>query len=98
MCLQDLRLPALPSGGGESRPGKSAKGPVRRSAGPEVAIVEREIFPRNPAGESQRPPISYMFDEVGCWDQIEAGVSYRWGTSPALWDYRENADWAVSIG
>ena len=60
----------------------------------EVAIFERESFPRDHVGESQLPPISYVLDEMGCWDQVEAagfpikvGATYRWGSSPELWDF-----------
>jgi flavin-dependent dehydrogenase len=60
----------------------------------EVAIFERERFPREHVGESQLPPISDVLEEMGCWDKVEAagfpikiGATYRWGKSPKLWDF-----------
>lgn len=59
-----------------------------------VLILEREKFPREHVGESQLPPISKILDEMGCWEKVEAanfpikiGATYRWGTSPDLWDF-----------
>ncbi|HAN68461.1 MAG TPA: hypothetical protein DCQ70_08210, partial [Halieaceae bacterium] len=59
-----------------------------------IAIFEREQFPREHVGESQLPPIGKILDEMGCWDKVEAanfpikiGATYRWGTSPELWDF-----------
>lgn len=60
----------------------------------EVAVFEREIFPREHIGESQLPPISKILMELGCWDEVEAagfpikiGATYRWGNSDKLWDF-----------
>jgi len=59
-----------------------------------VAIFEREKFPRDHVGESQLPPISRILDEIGCWDKVEAanfpiklGATYRWGKNPEPWDF-----------
>jgi flavin-dependent dehydrogenase len=59
-----------------------------------VAIFERETFPRDHIGESQLPNISYVLDEMGVWDKVEAanfpikiGATYRWGRSQELWDF-----------
>ena len=60
----------------------------------EVAVFERETFPREHVGESQLPPISKILKELGCWDEVEAagfpikiGATYRWGNSDKLWDF-----------
>ncbi len=57
-----------------------------------VAVFERERFPRDHVGESQLPAISYILDEMGCWEKVEAGgfpikigATFRWGTSKDLW-------------
>ncbi len=59
----------------------------------EVAILERETFPRDHIGESLLPPIGPVLDEMGVWDRVEAadfpikiGATYRWGKTPELWD------------
>lgn len=59
-----------------------------------VAVVEREVFPREHVGESQLPLISGILNEMGCWEKVEAanfpiklGATYRWGSSPDLWDF-----------
>lgn len=58
-----------------------------------VLILERELFPRDHVGESQLPTVSYILDEMGVWDKVEAagfpiklGATYRWGKNPELWD------------
>jgi flavin-dependent dehydrogenase len=80
-------------GGG---PAGSTAGTLLKKYNPglEVAIFEREIFPRDHIGESLLPPISPILEEMGCWDAIEAanfpikiGASYRWGRSPERWDF-----------
>jgi flavin-dependent dehydrogenase len=60
----------------------------------EVAIFERETFPRDHVGESQLPLISGILAEMGVWDKVEAanfpvkiGATYRWGKSDDLWDF-----------
>lgn len=60
----------------------------------EVAIYEKERFPRDHVGESQLPPISKILDEMGCWDKVEAaefpikiGATYKWGSTSDLWDF-----------
>lgn len=60
----------------------------------EVAIFERETFPREHVGESQLPLISGILMEMGVWDKVEAanfpvkiGATYRWGKSQDLWDF-----------
>ncbi len=59
-----------------------------------VLILEREQFPRDHVGESQTPPVSYVLDEMGCWDEVEAsgfpikiGATYCWGKTGELWDF-----------
>ena len=59
-----------------------------------VLVVERERFPREHIGESQLPPITPVLEEMGVWDKVEAanfpikiGATYRWGSSPDLWDF-----------
>jgi len=59
-----------------------------------VAILERERFPRDHVGESLLPPISPILIEMGCWDKVEAaefpikiGATLRWGKNPELWDF-----------
>ncbi len=61
--------------------------------GMEVLVLEREKFPREHVGESQLPPVSYILEEMGCWDKVEAaefpikiGATYRWGNTQDLWD------------
>ncbi len=80
-------------GGG---PAGSTAGSLLKKYSPnlEVAIFERETFPREHVGESQLPPISSILDEMGCWGKVEAagfpikvGATYRWGASPGLWDF-----------
>lgn len=80
-------------GGG---PAGSTAGTLLKKYRPElkVIILEREVFPRDHVGESQLPSISYVLEEMGCWDKVEAadfpikiGASYRWGKSPELWDF-----------
>jgi flavin-dependent dehydrogenase len=52
----------------------------------DVAILEKERFPRDHVGESLLPPVTRILDEMGVWDKIEAanfpiklGAAYRWG-------------------
>ncbi|HWD38276.1 MAG TPA: NAD(P)/FAD-dependent oxidoreductase, partial [Fimbriimonas sp.] len=80
-------------GGG---PAGSTAGTFLKKFNPDlrVAIVEREVFPRDHVGESQLPPIAYVLEEMGCWDRVEAagfpikiGATYKWGKSPELWDF-----------
>ena len=59
-----------------------------------VLVLEKEKFPRDHVGESHLPSISAILDEMGCWDKVEAanfplkvGATYRWGSSPELWDF-----------
>jgi len=59
----------------------------------DVAIIEREHFPREHVGESHLPAISQILDEIGVWDKVEAanfpvkiGGTYRWGATDELWD------------
>jgi len=60
----------------------------------QVAVFERDEFPRDHIGESQLPMISRILDELGCWEAVEAanfpikiGATYRWGNSEKLWDF-----------
>jgi flavin-dependent dehydrogenase len=59
-----------------------------------VLILERELFPRDHVGESQTPPVSYVLEEMGCWQDVEnfgfpvkVGATYCWGKSKELWDF-----------
>ncbi|MFG0331445.1 MAG: NAD(P)/FAD-dependent oxidoreductase [Phycisphaerales bacterium] len=80
-------------GGG---PAGSTAGSLIRKYNPKarVVILEREKFPREHVGESQLPVIGQILDEMGCWDKVESanfpikiGGTYRWGSSPELWDF-----------
>jgi flavin-dependent dehydrogenase len=58
-----------------------------------VAVLEREVFPRDHIGESLLPPTSAVLHEMGVWDKVEAanfpikiGSTNRWGRNPELWD------------
>lgn len=59
-----------------------------------VAIYEKETFPRDHVGESQLPSIGPILDEMGVWDKIEnanfpvkIGASYTWGKNNEQWDF-----------
>lgn len=59
-----------------------------------VAIIEKEVFPRDHVGESHLPVISEVLAEMGVWDKVEAanfpikiGGTYRWGRTDELWDF-----------
>jgi len=80
-------------GGG---PGGSTCATFLRKFAPKlkVAVFERDVFPRDHIGESQLPVISYVLDEMGVWDKVEAagfpvkiGATYRWGKTNDLWDF-----------
>jgi len=80
-------------GGG---PAGSACGSLLRKYAPhlKVAIFEREQFPREHVGESLLPSACKVVHEMGAWDDVERanfpikiGATYRWGNSPALWDF-----------
>ncbi|MFN7733650.1 MAG: NAD(P)/FAD-dependent oxidoreductase [Pirellula sp.] len=58
----------------------------------DVAILERDSFPRDHVGESQLPPTSQVLHDLGAWDKIEAerfpikiGASYTWGKTTEPW-------------
>jgi len=61
-------------GGG---PAGSTAGTLLKKYRPDlrVAIFERERFPRDHIGESQLPAISYVLDEMGCWDTYKTAGS-----------------------
>lgn len=80
-------------GGG---PSGSTVGTILKMYAPDlsVAILERDVFPRDHIGESLLPPIGPILNEMGVWDQIEAadfpikvGATYRWGKHSELWDF-----------
>jgi len=80
-------------GGG---PAGSTLGSLLKKYNPQlnVAIFERETFPREHVGESLLPPISRILEEMGCWDKVEAanfpikvGATFRWGKQPELWNF-----------
>ena len=80
-------------GGG---PGGATAASLLRKYSPklQVAIFEREVFPRDHIGESQLPAISNILHEMGAWDKVEAanfpiklGSTNRWGRNPELWDF-----------
>ncbi|CAN5398070.1 hypothetical protein BH11ARM1_BH11ARM1_10490 [soil metagenome] len=79
-------------GGG---PAGTTTGTLLKKYGPDlkVLILEREKFPRDHVGESQLPAVSYVLDEMGVWDKVEAadfpvkiGATYKWGRTNELWD------------
>ncbi|MBS1708527.1 MAG: tryptophan 7-halogenase [Armatimonadetes bacterium] len=58
----------------------------------DVAIFERERFPRDHVGESHLPAISAILNEMGVWDKVEAadfpikvGATFKWGSRNDLW-------------
>lgn len=78
-------------GGG---PGGSTAAALIKKYAPElsVAIIEREVFPREHVGESQLPAIGSILHEMGVWDKIEAanfviklGATYTWGKTRDPW-------------
>ena len=80
-------------GGG---PAGSTAGALLKKYNPDlsVAIFEKEKFPRDHVGESQLPLIGRILNEMGVWERVEAagfpikvGATYRWGSSPDLWDF-----------
>jgi flavin-dependent dehydrogenase len=80
-------------GGG---PAGSTAGTLLKKYNPDlrVLIVEKEKFPRDHIGESQLPAISFVLDEMGAWDKVEAagfpikvGASYTWGAKADRWDF-----------
>ncbi len=88
-----MRVDVAIIGGG---PGGATTGALLKKYRPdlEVAIFEREQFPRDHVGESQLPPIGPILREMGCWEKVEAanfpikiGATYRWGRSNKLWDF-----------
>jgi flavin-dependent dehydrogenase len=59
-----------------------------------VAILEKEVFPRDHIGESLLPIVGKVLDEIGAWDAVERagfpikiGATYKWGTTDDLWDF-----------
>ncbi|MEZ6243580.1 MAG: NAD(P)/FAD-dependent oxidoreductase [Phycisphaerales bacterium] len=79
-------------GGG---PAGTTVGSLLKKYGPElrVLILEKEKFPREHVGESQLPACSWVLDEMGVWEKVEAagfpiklGASYTWGVHRARWD------------
>ena len=59
-----------------------------------VAIFEREIFPRDHVGESLLPRLTRILNDIGVWDKMEAagfaikvGATYRWGNTSNLWHF-----------
>lgn len=80
-------------GGG---PGGSTCSTLLKKYMPElrVAVLEKEVFPREHIGESQLPLIGGILNEMGCWEKVESagfpiklGATYRWGQSRDLWDF-----------
>jgi flavin-dependent dehydrogenase len=58
----------------------------------DIAILERDRFPREHIGESQLPIVCQILYEMGVWDKVEAagfpikiGSTYRWGSTDELW-------------
>lgn len=91
--MKPLEFDVAIIGGG---PAGSTVGALLKKYNPslDVAIFEREMFPRDHIGESLLPPISAVLDEMGVWDKIEAadfpiklGATYRWGKRPELWHF-----------
>lgn len=80
-------------GGG---PAAATVGTLLRKYNPEidVAVFEREIFPREHVGESLLPRLMRILDEMGAWQKMEdanfavkIGAKYRWGNTDNLWDF-----------
>lgn len=80
-------------GGG---PAGSCLGSILKKYDPslEVAIFERDRFPRDHVGESLLPTVSVLLDEIGAYEKIEEamfpvkiGATYRWGRTKDLWDF-----------
>ncbi len=72
-------------GGG---PAGSTTGALLKKYNPnlDVAIFERELFPRDHVGESLLPMVTSVLHESGAWEKVEAanfpiklGAAYRWG-------------------
>jgi flavin-dependent dehydrogenase len=60
----------------------------------DVAILERERFPRDHVGESLLPTLTQILAEMGVWDKVEAanfpvklGAVYRWGREDELFHF-----------
>lgn len=89
--MERLRTGVAIIGGG---PAGSTVGCLLKKYAPtlEVTIFERERFPRDHVGESQLPAITWILEEMGVWDKVEAagfpiklGGTYRWGATDELW-------------
>jgi len=89
--MERLRTGVAIIGGG---PAGSTAGALLKKYAPDldVAIFEREQFPRDHVGESQLPAITWILEEMGVWDKVEAagfpvklGGTYRWGATDELW-------------
>lgn len=59
-----------------------------------VAVIEKEVFPREHIGESQLPVINPILSEMGVWEKVEAanfpikiGAAYTWGKNLDRWDF-----------
>ncbi len=92
-CNETDRCDVAIIGGG---PAGSTVGALIKKYGPglDVAIFERETFPREHVGESLLPSACKVLAEMGCWDDVERAdfpvkisATYRWGTSRDLWDF-----------
>lgn len=92
-AVGEQRVDVVVVGGG---PAGSTAGSLIRKYNPDISvlILEKEKFPREHVGESQLPPIGPILNEMGVWDKVEAanfpikvGATYRWGSSPDLWDF-----------
>jgi flavin-dependent dehydrogenase len=89
--MERLRTGVAIIGGG---PAGSTVGTLLKKYKPdlEVAIFEREQFPRDHVGESQLPATTWILEEMGVWEKVEEagfpvklGAAYRWGATDELW-------------
>ncbi len=90
--MRDLYDVAIVGGG----PAGSVTGAMLKKYAPElnVAIFERDVFPREHVGESLLPAVGQILNEIGAWDAIESaefpikiGATYKWGTTDELWNF-----------
>lgn len=88
---EKLRVDVAIIGGG---PAGSTLGCLLKKYQPslDVAIFEKELFPRDHVGESLIPAVTTILAEMGVWDKVEAadfpiklGGTYRWGATDGLW-------------
>ncbi len=89
---KSLQVDVAIVGGG---PSGSTLGTLLKKYDPnlQVAIIEKEKFPRDHVGESLLPAVTTILAEMGVWDKVEAanfpiklGATYRWGSTDDHWN------------